>query len=417
MIVSTPALPVADVDAVREVARHVAEIAAAPAQEETRRLWRALNGLRPERPMVMIDELPWNELSVDEELQLRSTDPFARTIETGLRRTLYAWRQFPVDMVVEPFVVVPKAIKSSGFGVGVEEATLAWEAGNEIVAHEYHDVLATEEDVARLHPPEVWLDEAATATDEARAHELLDGILGVQMQGWTGSFELWDDIVTWRGAQTVLYDLIDRPEHMHDIARRYTAARLAMLDALEAKGLLGYGQQRVHCTGAWTDELPAPGFDPAKPRAKDGWTYGMSQILGSVSKSMFEEFEVPYVRQWHERFGITYYGCCDALHDRVDLVRRIPNVRKISMSAWADVEKGAEAIGRDFVFSRKPNPAFVAMTTFDADTIELDLRRTIEVCEANGCPLEITLKDVSTVRHDPRRISRWAAIADRAIGR
>ena len=148
----------------------------------------------------------------------------------------------------------------------------------------------------RIRAPEVELDVDATAEIEARAHKAFDGILEVRMQGWSPSFELWDDIVYWRGAQTVLFDLAARPEHMHAIASRYTDARLAMLDQLEAKGLLGREQQLVHCTGAWTDELPAPGYDAERPRAIDSWTYGMAQILLSASPAMLEEFEIPMRR-------------------------------------------------------------------------------------------------------------------------
>lgn len=407
----------ADLERVRDLARQVAEIAALPVQEEERRLWRALNGLRPERPMVMIDQLPWHELDVDGELTVAATDPFARWVETELRRTLYAWRHFRVDMVVEPLLRVPKVIVSSGFGVAIDEVTVATDALNDVVAHGYTDQLATEGDVRRLVPPVVMLDRPGTSRREERAHEVLDGILGVCMEGWVPEFNPWDDIVQWRGAEVALLDMIDRPEHVHEILGRLTDANLAMLDQYEEEGLLCYDPPRVHCTGAWTDELPAPASDPARPRAKDNWTNGSSQILASVSRAMFAEFEVGYVSRWHARFGLSYYGCCDPLHDRVDLVRRIPNVRKISMSPWADVEVGAEAIGRDFVFSRKPSPASLAMDAFDAHAVEADLRRAVAACEANGCPLEITLKDVSTVRHDPRRLSAWAAIADRVVGR
>lgn len=406
-----------DVEVLRELGRQVAEIAALPAQEETRRLWQALNGLRPIRPLVMIDELPWNEMNVDGELTTRTEDPFCRTLEVAIRRTLYQWRHFPVDMVVEARVYVPKTIRTTGFGLDIQETTLSVESENEILSHEYRDQLRDEEDVQRIRIPEVSLDEDTTARDEAKAHEIFDGVLDVHMQGCIPPFYLWDDIVMWRGAENVLYDLIDRPDHMHEIARRYTDACLGMLDQLEEKGLLGYDAPLVHCTGAWTDELPAPGFDPAKPRAKDNWTRGASQILGSVSKSMYEEFEIEYVSRWHARFGLTNYGCCDALHDRVDLIRQIPNVRKISMSPWADVDKGAEAIGRDYVFSWKPNPAVLAMDGWEPETVEADLRHTLEACERNRCPLSITLKDISTVRRHPERVWEWAEIGSRLVGR
>jgi hypothetical protein len=236
------------------------------------------------------------------------------------------------------------------------------------------------------------------------------------MQGWLPSFELWDDIVYWRVAQTVLLDLADRPEHMHSIASRYTEARLALLDRLEEAGLLGGEQALINCTGAWTDELPAPGFDPLRQRAKDLWTYGMAQILLSVSPAMFEESELPYASRSYEGFGLAYDGCCDPLHDRVHLVSRIPNVRKISMSPWADVEVGAAAIGRAFVFSWKPSPAPLAGEGWQPQALEREMRHVVEVCRYAGCPLEITLKDISTVRYRPQRLWEWAEMATRGAG-
>jgi hypothetical protein len=408
-------LPPGDREVLRRLAAEVAEVAALPVQRETRALWVALNGLRPERPMVMLDELPWHEMDVDGSLALESRDEVARSLEETLRRTLYAWRHLPADMVVEPAIDVPKVIRTTGFGVETRETTLALDPRNDIVSHEYADQLATAEDVDRIRAPEVTLDEAATAELEEKAREAFEGLLEVRMQGWLPSFELWDDIVAWRGAQVVLFDLADRPEHMHAIAARYTEARLAMLDQLEERGLLGRDQARIACTGAHTDELPAPGHDPARPRARDLWTYGMAQILASVSPAMFEAFEVPYAQRWYARFGLAYYGCCDPLHDRVDLVRRIPNVRKVSMSPWADVEQGAAAIGPDFVLSWKPNPAIVARDGWDPDAIERELRGVVETAARHGCPLEITLKDISTVRRRPERLREWAAIAARVV--
>ena len=95
----------------------------------------------------------------------------------------------------------------------------------------------------------------------------------------------------------------------------------------------------------------------------------------------------------------------------MDEVRRIPNVRKVSMSPWVNEARGAEAIGRDYVYSRKPNPAFLAYDTFDEDLVRRDLLHTREICARYDCPLEFILKDISTLRYHPERLSRWAAIA------
>jgi hypothetical protein len=422
MTTTSAGLPFADVAVVRELAARVADIAALPVQQERIREWEALNGLRPERPMAMIDEIPWHEMNVEDELTVVSSDPFCRAAETQLRRTLYRWNHMRVDMVVEPYADVPKVIKRSGWGVDVAEDTID-QPGGTIQSHRYADQLATPEDVEKFRVPEVSLDVEATVAIEAKAHECLDGLLQVRMQGLTGwngdelAFALWDDIERLRGTEPILYDFVDRPEHLHAIAERFTQVRLAELDVLEEKGLLGYGINRIHCTGAHTDELPRPGFDPARPRAIDNWTVGRSQLFVSVSDAAFDEFVPAYYARWFARFGLGYFGCCDPLHSRVDSVRKISNVRKISMSPWSNVQRGAEAIGPDYVFSRKPNPAMVAMDTWVPEIAVKDFEETLAATRANGCPVEFTLKDISTCRNDPRRLWEWAEIATRMTRR
>src|SRR5512137_1974045 len=81
----------------RELGKQVAEIAALPVQQETIRLWKALNGLRPERPMFIIDQVCWNEMETDGELVVQAQDGFCQELERDLRRTLYAWRHMRAD--------------------------------------------------------------------------------------------------------------------------------------------------------------------------------------------------------------------------------------------------------------------------------------------------------------------------------
>ena len=56
-----------DITIIRDLAARMAEIAALPVQEEKRALWRQLNALKPARPMVMIDQVCWNEMNLDDE--------------------------------------------------------------------------------------------------------------------------------------------------------------------------------------------------------------------------------------------------------------------------------------------------------------------------------------------------------------
>jgi len=404
-----------DKEIIRELGKKVAEIAALPVQEEKRRLWKALNGLKPERPMVMIDQIPWHEMDVNNELQIQSEHPFCRSLEQGLRRTLYQWNHMPADMVVEPYVEIHKVIHGTDFGIKVIEETTSTDPKNDVVSHRFIDQLQTEDDLEKIKFPQVRYDREATEKNLEMAHELLDGVLEVRLQGYLPSIGPWDQLSMWRGVENCLYDLIDRPEFIHRIMSRLTDAYSSLLDQLEEQGLLGYNQTTIHCTGAYTDELPAPGFNPEKPRTKDIWTFGLAQMLGTVSPEMHQEFELDYCNRLFERFGLVYYGCCDPLDRKMHIVRKIPNLRKISMSPWVNVERGAEGIGKDFVFSRKPNPAFLAADQWEPETVEKDLKETLDICKKYGCPVELILKDISTVRYQPQRLWEWAEIAAKLV--
>ena len=86
-----------------------------------------------------------------------------------------------------------------------------------------------------------------------------------------------------------------------------------------------------------------------------------------------------------------------------------------SASAWVDAENGARQIRSDFVFSRKPSPAFLAVDDWNPAAVEDDLRRTLNICRDHGCPCELILKDISTVHYEPQRLWEWSTIARRLV--
>jgi hypothetical protein len=405
-----------DVAIVRQLAADVAEIASLPVQEEKRSLWRKLNARKPVRPMVMIDQVCWNEMNVNGELTLHSLDAECRKYEQILRRILFQNKHFPVDMVVEPFIQVPKAVYGTGFDLQPQEQLAVTDPTSEVLSHRYLNLLQSEDDLEKIHIPQVSHDTFETERRLRVAHELFDGLLEVQVWGVDPYLSLWDPLATWMGVENALITLMDKPDFIHRILERMTSCYLSMLDQLEELGLLCGPQSLIHCTGAYSVELPALGFNPEKPRTKDIWMFGLAQMLSVVSPKMFREFEVSYMSRICSRFGLVYYGCCDPLDAKMAEVCMIPNVRKVSMSPWANQERGAERIGSDFVFSRKPNPAILAMEQFSSDQVREDLCTTRRICEKHGCPLEIIQKDISTVRYEPQRLFKWAEIAMQVVG-
>jgi len=64
-----------DIALLRQLAYTYMTYASLPVQQEKRALWQSLNRRQMQKPMVLIDQLPWNEL-MDESLTCRVSDPY-----------------------------------------------------------------------------------------------------------------------------------------------------------------------------------------------------------------------------------------------------------------------------------------------------------------------------------------------------
>lgn len=405
-----------DRDALRAVARQYRDVAMLDAQKDKIEQWKRFNGLQPSRPMVMIDQIPWHEMNVEDELTLRCEDPFLRSLEWDMRSELYKWNHFRCDMAFFPYLEVPKVYSCTGYGIG----TLFNE--NEVhhenpQTHTYVDQIADDAALERLQVPEYAYDRAASDKREALVNELVGDILPVRMTGLSIWAAVWDRIVFWRGATPVLYDLVDRPDFTHRLMRRMMDIEMKMLDGLERENLLEARQKLIHCAGAHSAELPGRDFDPAHVKAKNCWVAGAAQIFSEVSPAMHDEFEIEYMIPYYARFGLLNYGCCEPLHRKIGIIRRIRNVRAISTSPWADVRTAAEQMGRDFIMARKPNPSYVAMECLDEALIAKETEATLEACAASGTPVEFILKDITTVCNQPQRLTRWYEAVKATIDR
>lgn len=400
-----------DYRVLQELGRQVAEIAALPIQQEKKDLWTANNDLHPIRPMVYIDQLPWHELNTTEEMQLACEDPFLQTVEHSLRALLYRWRHFPCDMVVENRLDLPMTVQGLDYGIHIREEIRQTDAENDIVSHKYEDQLSNEDGLNALHPDRITVDRALDARHLDVCSEIFDGILPVRLSGVQIHAGLWDRIAQMRPAESILWDIADRPEFIEQIVQKFVELTNAAIDQCEELGLLDPQLQYVHCTGAYTDQLPTDGMEDGRAKARNVWAFGMAQLLSTVSPAMHEEFEIDLVRPLYERFGLLYYGCCEPLQDKIDIIRKIRNVRKISVSPWAGIEKSADQIAGDYVFSCKSNPAFICAGDFSEDSIRKQLSAAREACLRTGTPLEIILKDVSSLRGHLDYVDRWEQIA------
>ncbi len=397
-----------DAAVLRKLAFEYLEIANSDRNKENLKLHQAVNDLRPVRPIVLINELPWNEMNMDDELTLKCTDPYLRRIEWFLRSNIYKSRHMPADMVVPPFIPVEKVIHSTGIGISVKEEILATDKTSGIVSHRYEEVLSTEEDLDKLHNPVISYDREETMRRYNLLGEILGDIVPVKLTGVTAYYVgPWDDIVRFRGVENMLVDLVERPDFMHRIVQRLTEASLSYLEQLEKLDLLDCDPYDLHCTAARAADLPGKDFDGQKVTRKNIWGRGYAQIFGAVSREMHDEFDIQYMIKTVGQCGLVYYGCCEPLDNKIDIVEKIPNLRKISVTPWADVYTAAEAIGGKYVLSAKPNPASVAVPSLDREYLKKEIGAILDACRKNGCSCEIVLKDISTCCRRPQNIFEW----------
>ncbi len=401
----------------RDLGEQLAEIAALPVHAERAAMWRDLNGLKRVRPLVWINEVPWHEMDVDGELRLRTTTAWCRYHEWELRSLLYQWKHFPGDMVVEPTVFSPLVIHNTGFGIAENVDIVKTDDASDVVSRHFNFQIRDEEDLEKIETPVVAHDAVASEEHCQQLKEIFGGVLHVEKRGAPGFvtwFAPWDELIRWWGPQQALTDLVDKPDLVHKAMDRLVNAYLAMLDQWQDQNLLtlNNGYNRIGSGGlGYTDELPQPDFEPSHVRVKDLWGHGAAQIFSDVSPRMHWEFALQYELRWLSRFGLTYYGCCDPLHRKMRMLEKIPNLRKVSMSPWINVDEAVATVGDRYVFSYKPSPAVFAEETWHLDKARRDLETVLTKAKAHDCIVEVIMKDISTMRHQPQRLWEWAAMA------
>ncbi|MBN2450209.1 MAG: hypothetical protein JXR77_07460 [Lentisphaeria bacterium] len=409
-------LPPADVVVVRDLARRVADIAAHPVQRQRQRLWEGLNRLERVRPTVHIQALApniWEELIPGG--TLRTTDPAARAQEMELRKRIYAWEHFRDDRVIDAVVVCAVAIRGDLQWTGFGLPTMVERSGVRSGAHAFRPVIVEERDIEKIRTKaEISVDWGDTEARHQRLCELYDGILRVEKRGrdffWMPIMDLF---IERRGIEQTFVDMLERPAWVHAALDRITTGYENNLTRLEELGLLSPGHRNTSLGSggyAWTEELPRADFDGSHTRLRDLWARCATQIFTEgISPGMHEEFALRYERRLLERFGLSAYGCCEPLDRKMHVVRSIRNLRRVSMSPWVDVARAAEAVGRDYVYTMKPNPAIVSMERWHPELARRELEDAFR--KTRHSVLEVNLQDLHTVRNEPRRLDEWSAIA------
>jgi len=389
-----------------DLAERYLEVCRRDVQQERRDLWRRHNSLVRTRPLIYVRAFAWPEMP---EAQCRCEDPFYRAYENRFRHDLF-WDAFDDDSVFEPWVSVTAACvmpPEGPWGLPVK-----WVAGDDPRgAKRIVPVIVEPQDAERMVAPHHRVDEDETERRVAKLHDAIGDLIPIDVDR-APAYRTWEaDISTrlalMRGIELYMLDIMERPEWLRGILAFMRDGILRTHEEAEAAGDWGLSAHRNQAM-PYAEELddPAPNVRPV--RRDRLWYFCASQETTLLGPDQFDEFMLEYQRSIMAPFGLVAYGCCEDLTLKIDVLRAIPNLRRIAVSPMADVPRCAEQIGEDYVLSYRPSPSDMVGYDFDPDRIRRILRRDLEACR--GCHVDITLKDVETVQGDPERVRRWVQI-------
>lgn len=392
-----------------DLAKRVAEIGHDPQQAANREIWKKHNALHRVKPMVLVfPEGSWCELLPHEKV-LQCENPELHGWEWYLRHVIYRWEHLRDDNVIEPRIRIGAFFDVTSWGENAKHRPSTESRGS----WGFEPVVKDSSDLAKLCKPTIELNEEATRRSLEFAREVFGDILPVSLR--IAAFydtSLLTPLCELIGLDNMFAYLADRPEFVHEAMDFMTRTTLELMDKAEREGWVEPNNQDDYVGSGgvgYTDQLPTSGSPDTGYSYRDCWGFACAQEFSLVSPQMHYEFVLQYQIRMLERFGLNCYACCEPVSDRFDIMMKIPRLRRLSISPWADIRKSAEALGDRIIFSWKPNPADLAGESFDPELIRSKIAECVNV--AKDCVLEIIMKDTHTVRNEPHRMSEWVRVA------
>ena len=404
--------PIEDGKIIRCLAKEVCAAAEEPCEEEKREMWRRHTSLQGTRPPIFVSpEGSWVEILPEEALQC--SDPDARSVEVELRRRLFRYHAIRDDTPIEKVFDFPMGYFPLNSVWGVQPKVMR--SMDKRGSWHYDPIIEEPADWKQLKLPDLPVDgerahKRAEALTEA-AGDLLD-VRVTRIKIF--DFHIAHLYCDFRGYDNLLYDLIDEPEMVEDAFSFFEEGIERMLRQAEEQDLIDCNSDHTyHYTGGlgYTYDLPAK--KPGGAGFGDIWGAAEAQEYAVISPEMFAETVFPHERRLLRHFGLTGYGCCDDLSEKLDSVLTIPHLRRVAACPWANLEKMADRLKKKYILTWKPNPAWIAAPTFDETGLEKYLTDSLRQAKA-GYP-EIILRDTHSCHGDGKRFGRFVEIARKAI--
>jgi hypothetical protein len=390
-----------------ELAKKQLEYANLPIMEKRRKRWYKHNALQGEQPMVVMEHGGFKDKLLPPS---RCQSPLAKLIEEQLLLNIINHELINDDKVIPAFFSVYWQINFKLFDIDIELTHVKDQTGEEHGYKWQHPISSLDNGLPDLKRSTWGVDREQTLATKTAVEEIIGDIMPIKIKNnsliWF--FTPTCKIVQLMGMEAMLFAMMDNPTQFTELFGKVTDDLLSFVNWQERAGLLTLNNENDYAGAGsfgFTHELPtSESKTSGQVTLKDLWVNTNSQESVSISPEMYKEFIFPNYMGIAEKFGLVYYGCCEPVHDIWDsCVSKLPNLRKVSVSAWCNEEFiGPKLAGSNVIYSRKPSPNFIAVDkVFNETAFSNHIAHTLK--SAKGCTLEIIFRDIMTLMDEPER--------------
>jgi hypothetical protein len=415
-------LPADEREYLRGLAKRQAEIAALPIMHYRRQLWTDVNDARcGARPPFAIETWTFDRDFMPASIYQCKTD-YGRHLETGFLRNIRHQEILNDDHVCPDTIDMGWHVWCNEFGIDIH-TEYAKDAEGVVTGYHFDcPIKDLSQGFDGIKPATFGVDREGTLAEKQFLEETFGDILPVVIRSGTYGYNgLTQRLMRLMSMETFFLAMYDCPDNLHAIMAMLRDNAIRLSRWAEAEGLLVLNNANQCTCGTcfnFTTLLPKRKVEPGKVKLSDMWSGMDSQETVGVSPELFHEFCFPYYRELASLFGLVYWGCCEPADPIWETsLCKLPNLKAVSISRWADQRYMAEMLaGKGIVFSRKPNPNLLGVDVkLNEEAWAAEIRETLEITAGRNLPVEFVVRDVYSMHGNLNKPRRAVEIAQREI--
>ncbi|MDP6356430.1 MAG: hypothetical protein QF473_15070 [Planctomycetota bacterium] len=365
----------------RDLAAKYAEYAFGEPMAQRREKWRVHNRLQEKTYPFHIEDNGSFFRDLTPPLECESDE--CRALEGRILHALVAYERIDDDRIIPDRFVIDWCTPITGNCDELQFTRADNGRGSSLGYRTNKPIKDIDADMGKLKKRTISLDKERTERQAHLAEEVFAGILPVEVGRPSSLYSngITNTAVHLMGMQELYLQMAMNPDAVHRLFAFLAEDNLTLGQWEEDQELLtlNHDGNQGYCSGSsqFSDETAVPAGN--RVVSTDRYGYLESQESAGISADMFTDFLMPHFTRFASKFKLLKFGCCEAVHDLMPALQRLPGLRKVSVTPWCDIRKLTETCREDIIWSRKPIPLKLCGETFVLDDLRNHLQKTLDI--------------------------------------